>query len=260
MAYGKHIAARAEADRLRRLDKEAPENDETERSTASSVPAAPSEVRAESQTRHPGGFRPSGFRPTRTPNQDPPSNTSQPSSYAMLAVEDGIPTVQVVRRLLELAAIEKWSHARVEALERQAHEDPSDVWSQISDAWEALLKRRRAAAIPRDSEQVVFHIVEPNGQRRVSTPTGARAKSMALLQGLDMVRMPVNRSPFSVEQVSMVMHEQRKLRQEAMKSSEGVTTPAPSSTPPTQALSQSTSSPTGQEAAATGRWVRQVRR
>lgn len=278
MAYGKHIAARAEADRLRQLSAEKTESEEeastgpAAASPAQAAPAAPAQSAAPAQ-RPSTGFRPSGprsggFRPGRATSRDQVQNSqeSQKPTFGGLAIEDGIPTIQVVRRLLELAAVERWPQTRVDHLERLAHDEPGAVWEQISDAWEALSERRRVAALPRDTAQITFRIIQADGQVRPSTPTGPRAKTMALLHGLDLVRLPADRAPFPAEVLAEVQAEQRRLRQaaQAQAQTQGPaqeTSPANPVHPPIASQdSQPVDSPAPAESAPSGRWVRQARR
>lgn len=274
MAYGKHIAARAEADRLRQLSAEKIESEEDASTVPAAASQAPAAVAASAQ-RPSTGFRPSGqssggFRPGRATSRDQVQNSqesqSQKPTFGGLAIEDGIPTVQVVRRLLELAAVERWPQTRVDHLERLAHDEPGAVWEQISDAWEALSERRRVAALPRDTAQITFRIIQADGQVRPSTPTGPRAKTMALLHGLDLVRLPANRAPFPAEVLAEVQAEQRRLRQAAQAQAQTQvpaqeTSPANPVHPPIASQdSQPVDAPAPAESAPSGRWVRQARR
>lgn len=265
MAYGKHIAARAEADRLRQMSAEKVENEEGATSEAASAAPAPAPQRPTAGFR-PGGQRSGGFRPGRATSRDQVQGAqeSQKPAFGGLAIEDGIPTVQVVRRLLELSAVERWLQTRVDHLERLAHEDPGAVWEQISDAWEALSERRRTAALPRDTAQITFRIIQADGQVRPSAPTGPRAQTMALLHGLDLVRLPADRAPFPAEVLAEVQAEQRRLRQAAHGQAQANTQEtAQASVPnpqPASQESQPVEPTTPVESAPSGRWVRQARR
>lgn len=252
MAYGQKLAARAEAERQRLISTDKSETPE-DGSEASSSPA-PAAAQPPRQ-----GFRPTGFRPNRGVSQDQVQSQATRPAFGGLPVEDGIPAVQVVRRLLEVAAIERWPQSRVDNIERLAHEDPSAAWEQVSPAWEELSSRRRVAAGPRDSAQVSFRIVGQDGQARVSTPTGARAAAMTLLHGLDLVRLPPAHAPFSPAIVAGVQAEQRRLRQAAAQQ------PAPpvpevEKAQPVSQESEVQAPALAEESAPSGRWVRQVRR
>lgn len=256
MAYGQKLAARAEAERQRLIstDKSETPEDGTEASSSPAPAAVPATVPAPRQ-----GFRPTGFRPNRGVSQDQVQGQAARPAFGGLPVEDGIPAVQVVRRLLEIAAIERWPQSRVDNIERLAHEDPAAAWEQVSPAWEELSSRRRVAAGPRDSAQVSFRIVGQDGQARPSTPTGARAAAMTLLHGLDLVRLPTTHAPFSPAIVAGVQAEQRRLRQAAAQQPADPAAEIEKAPPVSQEPEVQVPAP-AEESAPSGRWVRQVRR
>lgn len=210
MSFGTRLAKSAEQDRQRALrqaqsHEESPSGQET---SSPSPAAAPNRV----NSRPGGGFRPGGGNKPITRDRDE-ARIAGPN--ISVAVEDGVGTVQVIRRLLEVSAVRDWPHSKVARIEALAHEDPASAWSQVSADWEQLCEDRRRSVASRDSGQISFRIVS-SGVARESQPTGPRASSMALLHGLDMVRLPVERSPFTPETVANVAAWQRKLRQEAV--------------------------------------------
>lgn len=258
MSFGTRIAQSAEQDRQRALRQAQAQEEEQEQSpqqTQQAPAPASAPVRSASRpanSRPGGGFRPGGFNRPLSRDRDE-ARVSGPN--VSLAVEDGVGTVQVIRRLLEVSAVRKWPHNRVSRLEALAHEDPDAAWSEVSSHWEQLCEERRKAVSDRDSGQISFRIVS-DGVAKESNPTGPRASSMALLHGLDMVRLSVDRSPFSPETVARVAQLQRELRQKA------ISQPSPSQQgetpqPPTQSSPQddnsSSSPPSG------GRFVRNMR-
>lgn len=234
MAFGLNKARSAEQDRQRAMlrfqaQEEASEAGSTAQAPSASALAqaapagrpAPSQApvsstrearpqRAYGAARPGGGFRPGA--PNRPISREQEQAPQSPN--VSVAVEDGVSSIQVIRRVLELGAVRKWAHSRVSRLELAAHEDPASVWYEISNDWERLCEERRKAAIHRDDEQICFRIVSGDVARE-SRPSGPRAANMALLHGLDLVRLSVDRSPFSPEVVAEVAAQQRKLRQEA---------------------------------------------
>lgn len=276
MAFGLNRVQSAEQDRQRALRQaQAQEDDSTSTDASASVSSArasstpvdstartPAPARTSAPSGNTGGsFRPGAragsFRPgsqnTRatTRGEDEAAHAPQGPNVS-LAVEDGISSVQVIRRLLEVAAVRQWPQTQVSRLEALAHDDASAAWMKISNAWEELCDERRAKALHRDDAQIVFTIIS-DGVARESSPTGPRAKHMALLHGLSMVRLPVERSPFGSDVIASVAAEQRRLRQAAAGAQA-------SETSPTQADAPASPDQPSEPVASTGRYNRFARR
>jgi hypothetical protein len=259
MAFGVNRAHNAEADRLRALQRQQATEVPDEGGSASPAPSAP---RAPARGFRPGG---QGSRPAPREEREEESLHRQP---AVLPVEDGVSSVQVIRRLLEVAAVARWPQDRVAKIEALAHEDPDRAWSQVSADWEKLCARRRASVGARDGGQVVFRIVSADGEVRESRPTGPRANTMSLLHGLELLRQPLDRAPFSAEVMANVHAEQRRLRSEALAAAKGEASgssdqavPPPPVTPPAsnEAAPASAGEPTP-ASSAVSRFSRQPRR
>lgn len=261
MAFGVNRAKSAEQDRQRALSRIQAQE---EVSDQTDQPQAPAASRPTGSFRPGTQNRPAGNAPARPTRRFSPGGNTRPMSREQdearytpsmpKAVEDGVSSVQVVRRLLEIAAVRRWPQDRVARLELMAHEDSALAWAEISGEWERLCEDRRKAAAGRNGEQISFRIIS-GGVARESRPTGPRARNMTLLHGMDLIRVPVDRSPFSAEIVAEVAAQQRKMRQEAAAQTAGGTTQAVSTT------SEQAPAQPEQESAAprTNRFVRTTR-
>lgn len=123
-------------------------------------------------------------------------------------------STNIIRALLEVAAINKWDAKKTEKLERLSIIDPELAWTNIENEWKKIQEKKRNAIFHQDALiNPSFTLINEDGAKKTILIPEQRYDTFSLINGLELIKTTLNKSPFSEKQFKKAQEEQNKLKE-----------------------------------------------